>query len=114
MENVNFPLENIHFSKIVHFFMQSPRHYGTIVLYTMPEGEAMTEKRMSDLTIGELKQLIRATVQEAVAEVLIEFATAAEIEAKISQDAEITDFLRANLQNRQRGDDGLGMWDWDD
>lgn len=74
----------------------------------------MNDKRVSDLTITELKSLIRATVQEAVAEVLIEFAAAAEIEAKITQDAEITDLLRASLQNRHHRDEGYSMWELDD
>jgi hypothetical protein len=54
---------------------------------------------VSKLTIGELKALIRETVQEAVAEVLVEFSLAAEHDAEVSYQAEMNDLLRASLHN---------------
>jgi L-aminopeptidase/D-esterase-like protein len=58
----------------------------------------MDEQRISDLTISQFKQLIRQTVQEAVAEVMIEFHAVAEAEEQLRYEAEITDYLRNNLQ----------------
>lgn len=54
-------------------------------------------ERVADLTIGQLRQLIRATVQEAVAEVLVEFSIAAEYDAQLVNQAEMTEWLRTVL-----------------
>jgi hypothetical protein len=60
----------------------------------------MDEIQIADLTVEQLQTLIRRTVQEAVAEVLVEFSLAAEIDADIAYQAEMTDYLRAALQDR--------------
>jgi hypothetical protein len=58
----------------------------------------MTEQRISELTVDELVALIRKTVQEAMVEVLIEFSVAAQHDADVVYQAEMTDMLRAALQ----------------
>jgi hypothetical protein len=58
-----------------------------------PEPET-DDPKISDLTVSQLQELIRQTVQEAVAEVLIEFSIAAETDARISEEAEMMDYLR--------------------
>jgi hypothetical protein len=60
----------------------------------------MSETRIADLTVEELQKLIRETVQEAVAEVMIEFAMAAELDADIAVRAEMADYLRTFLLER--------------
>lgn len=52
---------------------------------------------VAELTIGELKALIRQTVQEAVAEVMIEFSLAAEQDEALVQQAEMAELLRSML-----------------
>jgi uncharacterized protein YdhG (YjbR/CyaY superfamily) len=59
--------------------------------------------RIADLTVEELRTLIRQTVQEAMAEVLIEFSLAAEYDAELAYQAEMTDLLRSSLQERHPG-----------
>jgi Asp-tRNA(Asn)/Glu-tRNA(Gln) amidotransferase B subunit len=54
----------------------------------------LDDPRIADLTVSQLQQLIRQTVQEAVAEVLIEFSIAAEADARITEEAEMLDYLR--------------------
>jgi len=51
----------------------------------------------------ELKTLIRQTVQEATAEVLIEFSMVAERDAELLIKAEITDLLRNSLDDGSPG-----------
>lgn len=58
---------------------------------------------ISNLTVGQLKQLIYNIVTEAVAEVLLEFSLAAEYDAALLQRAELTDYLRASIQERLHG-----------
>jgi hypothetical protein len=59
--------------------------------------------RIADLTVEELKTLIRQTVQEATAEVLIEFSMAAERDAELLIKAEIADLLRNSLDDGSPG-----------
>ncbi len=56
-----------------------------------------TTMKISDLSVLELQSLIRETVQEAVAEVLVEFSVAAEAEEKIRFEAEMADILRSSM-----------------
>ena len=63
----------------------------------------MDDIPISELTTGQLQKLIRKTVQEAVAEVLLEFTIAAELEAEVTYQAEITDCLRSRLQEKPYG-----------
>lgn len=57
----------------------------------------MHDPKISELTVSELQELIRATVQEAVAEVIIEFSMAAELEEQLTREAEMTDLIRSTL-----------------
>jgi hypothetical protein len=61
------------------------------------------ELLISDLTVGELQSLIKKTVQEAMAEVLIEFTIAAELDAEVTYRAEMADCLRSHLQDKPFG-----------
>lgn len=58
----------------------------------------MKDPKISDLTVSQFKRLIRETVQEAVAEVIIEFNAAAEMEAQLHYEAELTEYLRHSLK----------------
>ncbi len=58
----------------------------------------MKDPKISDLTVSQFKRLIRETVQETVAEVIIEFNAAAEMEAQLNYEAELTEYLRHSLQ----------------
>ena len=58
----------------------------------------MDNRKISDLTVSELQALIKETVQKSVAEVMIEFAVVADIEAQIAYEAEMNDLLRHELQ----------------
>lgn len=58
----------------------------------------MNEPKVSDLTISQLQKLIRETVQEAVAEVMIEFSIAAEMDERVTYEAELNDYLRNSLK----------------
>jgi|GEM_PF-1602349 len=52
------------------------------------------DPKIADLTVSQLQELIRQTVHEAVAEVLIEFSIAAEADARITEEADMMDYLR--------------------
>ena len=52
---------------------------------------------IADLSLDELKTLIRQTVQEAVAEVLVEFSIAAERDTGLMAQAELMVLLRNSL-----------------
>jgi len=55
------------------------------------------DPKVSDLTVKQLQELIRETVQEAVAEVMIEFSVVAEVEEQLRYEAEMVDSLRSAL-----------------
>jgi hypothetical protein len=57
----------------------------------------MYDPKISELTVSELQELIRSTVQEAVAEVIIEFSLAAELDEQLAREAEMTDLIRNTL-----------------
>lgn len=59
------------------------------------------DPKIAELTVSELQRLIRATVQEAVAEVIIEFSAAAAAEEQLRYEAEVTDYLRQTMQGTQ-------------
>lgn len=59
------------------------------------------DPKISELTVSQLKHLIRKTVQEAVAEVIIEFSVAAEMDAQITYEAEMAEYLRSIMQTSQ-------------
>jgi hypothetical protein len=58
----------------------------------------MDDRRITDLTVGELEEIIKRTVKKSVAEVMIEFAMEADIEAQIAYEAELNDMLRNEMQ----------------
>ena len=58
----------------------------------------MNDPKISELTVSELQKLIRQTVQEAVAEVIIEFNVMAEAEEQLRMEAAMTDYLRSTIQ----------------
>ena len=44
----------------------------------------MDNRKIAELTVSELEDMIKRTVKKSVAEVMIEFAVAADIEAQIA------------------------------
>lgn len=53
---------------------------------------------VANLTVGQLQTLIRRTVQEAVAEVMLEIAVASEIdEESRQQEAEMVEYVQSTL-----------------
>lgn len=59
----------------------------------------MDNRKISELTVSELQELIKTTVQKSVAEVMIEFAMVADIEAQIAYEAEMNDLLRHEMKS---------------
>lgn len=59
----------------------------------------MDNRKISELTVSELQDLITKTVQKSVAEVMIEFVMVADIEAQIAYEAEMNDLVRSELQS---------------
>lgn len=57
------------------------------------------DPKISELTVSELQMLIRQTVQEAVAEVIIELNVMAEAEEQLQLEAEMNAYLRASMHN---------------
>ena len=78
------------------------------------QGLSMDNRQIGELTVSELKELIQKTVQRSMAEVLIEFAFAAELDSQIIQEAEMTDYLRTSLSNLPFSDSLGGLSDLDD
>ena len=58
----------------------------------------MNDPKISELTVSQLQTLIRQTVQEAVAEVIIEFNAMAEAEEQLRMEAAMADYLRTTIQ----------------
>jgi len=73
----------------------------------------MNDPKISDLTVSQLQRLIRETVQEAVAEVIIEFSAAAEQEAQLQYEAEMVDYMRSTLSGTPMAE-ALGLTKLDD
>ena len=59
----------------------------------------MDKRAIAELTVSELEDLIRRTVKDSVAEVMIEFAIEADVEAQMVYEAEINDLLRHEMQS---------------
>jgi hypothetical protein len=90
--------------------MQSLRFNSKIILYIevargrkWEQARCLThhmikDPKVSDLTVSQLRRLIRETVQEAVAEVIIEINAIAQAEEEVEADAEIAEFLRHTMQ----------------
>ena len=58
----------------------------------------MDNRTIVDLTVSELEEIISRTVKKSVAEVMIEFAMEADVEAQVAYEAEINDMLRQEMQ----------------
>lgn len=64
----------------------------------LPGTSAMDNRKIVELTVGELEEIISRTVKKSVAEVMIEFAMEADVEAQVAYEAEINDLLRQEMQ----------------
>lgn len=70
----------------------------------------MDNRTIVELTVSELEELISRTVKKSVAEVMIEFAMEADVEAQVAYDAEINDMMRQELQTASTvADAGLAV-----
>lgn len=58
----------------------------------------MKDPKISELTVSQLQGLIKETVQEAVAEVLIEINAIAEAENELIAEAEMAEYLKSSIQ----------------
>ena len=58
----------------------------------------MDNRKLSELTVDELQDIIKETVQKSVAEVMIEFAIVADLENQIAYEAEMNDIVRDSMQ----------------
>ncbi len=58
----------------------------------------MDNRKIVELTVDELEEIISRTVKKSVAEVMIEFAMEADVEAQVAYEAEINDLLRQEMQ----------------
>ena len=59
----------------------------------------MDKRAIGELTVTELEEIIRRTVKTSVAEVMLEFALEADVEAQAAYEAEINEMLRHELQS---------------
>lgn len=88
-------------------------HSSEMILCAIDMNDSGDDPKISELTVSQLQALIRRTVQEAVAEVIIEFSMAAEMDAQLTYEAEMADYLRAAL-NPQFNDNELIRQQLDD
>lgn len=58
----------------------------------------MDNRTIVELTVSELEEIISRAVRKSVAEVMIEFAMEADVEAQVAYEAEINDMMRQELQ----------------
>lgn len=79
----------------------------TPIHHQIPDAEYDDQDRLDQLTVSQLREIIRHTVQEAFAEVLMEFTIAAEFEAELTYQAEVTELLRQSLRERLAGASSL-------
>lgn len=65
----------------------------------MAQQRATKQTRVADLTVGQLQHLIRVTVQQAVAEVIIEMQNLREMDEDelVAYEAELTEYVKATL-----------------
>lgn len=64
----------------------------------LPGSSLMDNRKIVELSVGELEEIISRTVKRSVAEVMIEFALEADVEAQVAYEAEINDMLRSEMQ----------------
>ena len=69
------------------------------VICTQLPRHMIDNRKISELTVGELQDLIKSTVQKSVTEVMIEFAMVADIEAQIAYEAEMNDLVRREMKS---------------
>lgn len=67
-------------------------------LSTLPTSD-MDNRKISELSVSELQNLIKETVQKSVAEVMIEFAMLADMDAQIAFEAEMNELVRSEIQS---------------
>ena len=72
----------------------------------MSHHRATKQTRVADLTVGQLQHIIRAAVQQAVAEVIIEMQNLREMDEDelVAYEAELNEFLQATLSKPSEGD----------
>ncbi len=58
----------------------------------------MDNRPITALTVSELEDLIKRTVEESVTRVMIEFAMEADAEAQFAYEAELAETLRAEMR----------------
>lgn len=63
-----------------------------------------TQLRVSDLTVEQLQRLIKKTVQESVAEVMLEFLITAQLEADMTQEAEMVEAAVGSRKAKRKRD----------
>lgn len=61
-----------------------------------------TPIRVTDLTVDQLQRLIKKTVQESVAEVMLEFLMTAQIEGEIALEAELVEAVHGARQRKAK------------
>ena len=59
----------------------------------------MDKRAIAELTVSELEDLIKRTVKDSVAEVMLEFVIEADVEAQMVYEAEMNDMLRNEMQS---------------
>ncbi len=71
----------------------------------MSHHRATKQTRIADLTVGQLQHLIRTTVQQAVAEVIIEMQNLREMDEDelVAYEAELTEYVQATLKTPSEG-----------
>jgi hypothetical protein len=71
----------------------------------MSHHRATKQTRVADLTVGQLQHIIRAAVQQAVAEVIIEIQNLREMDEDelVAYEAELNEFLQATFSKPSEG-----------
>lgn len=71
----------------------------------MSHHRATKQTRVADLTVGQLQHIIRTTVQQAVAEVIIEMQNLREMEEDelVAYEAELTEYVQSSLNASEGG-----------
>lgn len=71
----------------------------------------MKDVKVSELTVSQLQRLIKRTVQQAVAEVIIEFSALREVEDDVDYETELSEYLRHSLAKVTPALSGTGKRD---
>ncbi|MFQ3647530.1 MAG: hypothetical protein SNJ54_01650 [Anaerolineae bacterium] len=71
----------------------------------MSHHRATKQTRVADLTVGQLQHIIRTTVQQAVAEVIIEMQNLREMDEDelVAYEAELTEYVQSSLNAPEGG-----------